>query len=122
MAISNTTAPRILAFTLSSLLMFTAHAGEAMSQQEMSQMPGMSASQQQKTYPLNGRVVAVDTTNLTVTLEHDAVTELNWPAMTMPFKVADAKFLTGLKPGQSIMAMFTIKDGESPTIVSLHSM
>jgi Cu/Ag efflux protein CusF len=90
----------------------------------MSQMPGMNMGQQQQQqmYPLNGRVVTVDTANQQVTLEHDAVTELNWPAMTMPFKMADAKLLDGLQPGQTIMAMFTTKEGEAPTIVSLHTM
>ena len=82
----------------------------------------MVQQQQQQMYPLNGRVVTVDTANQQVTLEHDAVTELNWPAMTMPFKMADAKLLDGLQPGQTIMAMFTTKEGEAPTIVSLHTM
>ena len=82
----------------------------------------MGQQQQQQMYPLNGRVVTVDTANQQVTLEHDAVTELNWPAMTMPFKMADAKLLDGLQPGQTIMAMFTTKEGEAPTIVSLHTM
>ena len=48
---------------------------------DMGQMQGttMSATQQ-KTYPADDRVVAVDNANLQVTLEHDAVTELKWPA------------------------------------------
>ncbi len=86
---------------------------------DMSQM-NMSAAANQ--YPLNGTVVSIDEGKQQVTLSHDAVTELNWPAMTMPFQVADLSLLNGLKPGQHIMAMFTTKEGESPTIVSLHSM
>ena len=113
---------RIALFTLTTLFAIGSQAQETMSAHDMSQMPGMSMDQSQKTYPLNGRVVAVDVANQQVTLEHDAVTELNWPAMTMPFKVADANLLQGLQPGQTIMAMFTVNEGEAPTIVSLHSM
>ena len=119
---SKTTATRLMAFTLGTLLTVTAQAEERMSH-DMNHMPAMNMSQQQQqTYPLNGRVVAVDTANQQVTLEHDAVAELSWPAMTMPFKVADSQLLTGLQPGQTIMAMFTTNEGEAPTIVSLHTM
>ncbi|WP_316672219.1 copper-binding protein [uncultured Tolumonas sp.] len=113
---------RIALFALTALFAAGSQAQETMSTHDMSQMPGMSMDQSQKTYPLNGRVVAVDVANQQVTLEHDAVTELNWPAMTMPFKVADAKLLQGLQPGQTIMAMFTVNEGAAPTIVSLHTM
>ena len=117
---------RIALFALTAVFAAGSQAEEAMSPHDMSQMPGMSMDQSQKTYPqtypLNGRVVAVDVANQQVTLEHDAVTELNWPAMTMPFKVADAKLLQGLQAGQTIMAMFTANEGAAPTIVSLHTM
>jgi Cu/Ag efflux protein CusF len=122
MTFTTTQFARIALFALTVLFAAGSQAEEAMSPHDMSQMPGMSMDQSQKTYPLNGRVVAVDVANQQVTLEHDAVTELNWPAMTMPFKVADAKLLQGLQPGQTIMAMFTTKDGEAPTIVTLHNM
>lgn len=123
MTSTNTKFARIALFTLSTLFAVGSQAEETMSH-DMSQMPAMSMGQQQQQqmYPLNGRVVTVDTANQQVTLEHDAVTELNWPAMTMPFKMADAKLLDGLQPGQTIMAMFTTKEGEAPTIVSLHTM
>ncbi len=113
---------RIALFTLSALFAAGSQAEATMSH-DMSQMPAMNMSQQQQqSYPLNGRIVAVDAANQQVTLEHDAVTELSWPAMTMPFKVADATLLEGLQPGQTIMAMFTTNEGEAPTIVSLHTM
>ena len=122
MTTTTTQFARIALFTLATLFAVGPQAQETMSSHDMSQMPGMSMDQSQKTYPLNGRVVAVDVANQQVTLEHDAVTELNWPAMTMPFKVADAKLLQGLQPGQTIMAMFTVNEGAAPTIVSLHTM
>ncbi len=88
-------------------------------QHDMSKMTMPMAANQ---YPLNGTVVSIDEANKQVTLSHDAVKELNWPAMTMPFSVADVSLLKGLKSGQHIMAMFTTKEGQSPTIVSLHTM
>ena len=122
MTTTTTQFARIALFALTALFAAGSQAQETMSAHDMSQMPGMSMDQSQKTYPLNARVVAVDVANQQVTLEHDAVTELNWPAMTMPFKVADAKLLQGLQPGQTIMAMFTVNEGAAPTIVSLHTM
>lgn len=123
MTSATTPLARIALFTLTTLFAIGSQAQETMPAHDMSQMSGMAMSAtQQKTYPLNARVVVVDAANLQVTLEHDAVAELNWPAMTMPFKVADAKLLQGLQPGQTIMAMFTTNEGEAPTIVSLHNM
>ncbi|NCB56626.1 MAG: copper-binding protein [Gammaproteobacteria bacterium] len=123
MTSTNTKFARIALLTLSTLFAVGSQAEETMSH-DMSQMPAMSMGQQQQQqmYPLNGRVVTVDAAKQQVTLEHDAVTELNWPAMTMPFQVSDAKLLDGLQPGQTIMAMFTTNEGEAPTIVSLHTM
>ena len=87
MTFIKTTATRLITLTLSSLLAISVQAAETMSH-DMGQMQGMTMSAtQQKTYPLNGRVVAVDNANLQVTLEHDAVTELQWPAMTMPLAI-----------------------------------
>ena len=92
---------RIALFTLSALFAVGSQAEETMSH-DMSQMPGMNMGQQQQQqmYPLNGRVVTVDTANQQVTLEHDAVTELNWPAMTMSFALGanhDKKLAVGQK-------------------------
>ena len=69
-----------------------------------------------------GVVKKIDAKSGSVTIAHDPIKALNWPAMTMPFKMADAKLLDGLQPGQTIMAMFTVNEGEAPTIVSLHTM
>ena len=94
---------RIALFTLTALFAVGSQAEEAMPAHDMSQMSGMVMSQQQQqTYPLNGRVVSVDAANQQVTLEHDAVTELNWPAMTMPFKVADKALLAKVKVGAKV--------------------
>ena len=39
-------------------------------------------------------------------LNHQPVPSLQWPAMTMDFKVANGSLLAGLKPGTSVMFEF----------------
>jgi len=42
-----------------------------------------------------------------MTLAHEPVPALKWPAMTMGFKLADPKLATGLKPRQTVRFSFT---------------
>jgi Cu(I)/Ag(I) efflux system protein CusF len=37
-----------------------------------------------------------------VTIAHDPIKALNWPAMTMPFKVADKALLAKVKVGAKV--------------------
>jgi Cu(I)/Ag(I) efflux system membrane fusion protein len=46
-----------------------------------------------------GSVDSVDAKAGSVTLNHEAIASLKWPAMTMEFKVANPSLLSGLKPG-----------------------
>ena len=75
-----------------------------------------------KTYPLHGKIEQIDADNLTITLAHDAVTELEWPAMTMTFPVAKVQLLNGLSVGQTIDARITANEGESPMIQVIKSV
>ena len=47
-------------------------------------------------HPATGVVKSVDRAKSTVTLAHDPVKSLNWPAMTMPFTVTDKALLEKL--------------------------
>ena len=49
-----------------------------------------------------GVVKAVDKARGTVTLAHDPIKSLNWPAMTMGFKVKDKTLLDNVKPGSKV--------------------
>jgi len=49
-----------------------------------------------------GVVKKVDAKAGTVTLAHDPIKALNWPAMVMPFKVADKALLGQMKVGAKI--------------------
>ncbi|MCS5451837.1 copper-binding protein [Enterobacter huaxiensis] len=53
-----------------------------------------------------------------VMLQHDAIPELKWPAMTMPFTLSAGAELNGAKPGDEVT--FTLeRAGDGFQIVSL---
>jgi Cu(I)/Ag(I) efflux system membrane fusion protein len=49
-----------------------------------------------------GKVTAIDRKNGQVTLAHEPIADLGWPAMTMAFEVKEAKQLDRLKPGDEV--------------------
>jgi Cu/Ag efflux protein CusF len=49
-----------------------------------------------------GVIKAIDVAHASLTLSHQAITALQWPAMTMPFRVADAKMLGGRSVGETV--------------------
>lgn len=51
-------------------------------------------------------VKEVDTANGKVTLDHEAVKSLNWPAMTMGFAVKDKLLLDKLMVGKKVHVEF----------------
>lgn len=53
-----------------------------------------------------------------VTLEHDAIPELKWPAMTMPFTLSSGAVLNGAKPGDRVTFILE-RSGDGFQIVSL---
>jgi len=48
------------------------------------------------------RGVIVELEGASITLTHEAIAELKWPSMTMPFKLADRKLARGLAKGQTV--------------------
>ena len=53
-----------------------------------------------------GTVKSVDAKAGTVTLDHEAVKSMKWPAMTMTFKVQDKALLDKLGAGKKVEAEF----------------
>ena len=49
-----------------------------------------------------GVVKKIDAKSGSVTIAHDPIKALNWPAMTMPFKVADKALLAKVKVGAKV--------------------
>ena len=62
-----------------------------------------------------GVVKKIDAKSGSVTIAHDPIKALNWPAMTMPFKVADKAVLDQMKVGAKVR--FLLSGGQ--TIVAV---
>ncbi|MEO8313332.1 MAG: copper-binding protein [Pseudomonadota bacterium] len=90
---------------------------------EMKDMPGMKTTAPVAAKPATKPVVGqgvikgVDAKSGTVTISHGPIKELNWPAMTMGFKVADPALLKTAKVGKTVE--FVLEDRGEPTIVSI---
>jgi Cu(I)/Ag(I) efflux system periplasmic protein CusF len=54
----------------------------------------------------SGVVQGIDAAKGSITLEHEPVKSLNWPAMSMGFKVSDPKLLAKVKQGDKIRFTF----------------
>jgi len=65
-------------------------------------MSGMAMGAPAKTGKGVGEVTTIDTAAGTVTIKHEAIPAVGWPAMTMTFKANPLSLLTGLKVGEKI--------------------
>lgn len=59
-----------------------------------------------------GIITAIDINTATVTVDHQAIEAIHWPAMIMAFKVADPAMLNGLMVGQKIEFGLKAKDND----------
>ena len=57
-----------------------------------------------------GTVTAIDASAGTITLAHEAMPDVGWPAMTMAFK-ADPALLAGVKEGDEVTFDLTLAGG-----------
>ena len=64
-----------------------------------------------KIYDVKGKVVSVNKEKNTIKLDHDDIPGL-MKAMSMDFKVEDAKLLDGLNAGDQVQGRFKEKDGD----------
>ncbi|OZB68948.1 MAG: copper-binding protein [Lysobacterales bacterium 13-68-4] len=86
-------------------------------------MPGMAGMHDTKPIDAQGVgvVKAIDAAKGTITLQHQAITTIGWPAMTMPFKVASPELLKHVKVGDKVQ--FTLHpDGMNSTVRSIKPM
>lgn len=73
----------------------------------------------QKSYAAKGEVVTVDKAAGKVKLKHEAIAELEWPAMTMFFAVADKAQLDTLEAGARVEFQFVKVSGSAPLITEI---
>ena len=105
--------------TITLLLAATA----SIAQQKMDDTKGMDtgrkqAAATQSTHTAVAVVRKVDAKAGTVTLAHEPVKSLKWPAMTMGFKVIDGSLLDKLAEGKKVEVEFK-KTGKDYVIISV---
>lgn len=86
---------------------------------DMHNMP-MKSSTNAKVAEGVGVIKSIDPHNNMIVLNHQAIKELNWPPMSMGFKVADPKLLDGLKVGQNVtFELTTVGTKEIVTAIAI---
>jgi Cu(I)/Ag(I) efflux system protein CusF len=86
---------------------------------DMKSMQPMEGDKQPKAaHPGTGIVKSVDASAGSITLAHEPIKSLNWPAMTMGFKVRDKHLLDKVKPGDKVQ--FTlVQSGKDYVVTSI---
>ena len=82
----------------------------------MADMPMPAATPTTGPITGTGKIIAVDAVTGGVTLDHQAIPEVKWDAMTMGFTVADPAMLEDLKVGD--MVSFDLQSATEPTKIS----
>lgn len=112
---------KTLTFTLLmslGLLAGNAYAMDDMSDMKDMKMPASKMAAPEKAVTGKGTVVSVNKADSSVTLKHDAIAAISWPAMTMSFKVKDKMLLDKTKSGEKVD--FTLeKDGNNYVITNI---
>lgn len=115
---------KIATFTLVAAI---ALGGSASAQQNMGDMKGMdmggkagagSSPDAKQTHTAKGTVKKADTKASTVTLAHEPIASLNWPAMTMNFRVKDKMLWSKLSEGKMVDVEF-VKNGDDYVITAV---
>lgn len=76
----------------------------------------------QKNYAVKGEVVVVDKAAGKVKLKHEAIPELDWPAMTMFFLVADKSQLETLEVGNQVEFQLMKSNDGAPLITQIKAV
>src|SRR6266852_4158233 len=102
------------------VLAATAHAQSGgMQGMEMKGMDKKEAKKSEaKSHHAVGVVKSVDAGKGTLTLDHEPVASMKWPAMTMTFKAKDKKMLESLAPGKKVEIDF-VQQGNDYFITSV---
>ena len=71
-----------------------------------------------KVHKASGKVTKVDQAKGSVTIAHGPVATMNWPSMTMSFKVKDKTMLDKVQNGQQVDFSF-VESGKEHTITEI---
>lgn len=91
--------PVLFALLLPATVVLAQQKTDDMKGMDMGKKPAASA---QTMHMLTGTVKKIDAKAGTVTLAHEPVKSLNWPAMTMAFKVKDKALLDKFTDGKKV--------------------
>lgn len=110
-------------YTLSAAVAVVALSGSAVMAKEMatstaSMQMGKSAASSQTSHKASATVKKLDDKNGVVTLAHGPVPSLNWPPMSMGFKVKDKALLPKLAAGKKVDVEF-IQEGNDYVVTSV---
>lgn len=120
---NNTIRTAVLTFLFATTAAFAQQKMDDMKGMDMSKMESMDmgkkpADTKQVTHAVKATVKKIDESALTVTLAHEPVASLNWPAMTMNFKVKDKMLLKKLHVDKRVDVKF-VKEGEDYVVTSV---
>ena len=87
-------------FSILSATAVFSHATEKMNMEQM-QMPAKTSSAH-SIVSAKGRVIAISKDKSKVTLKHEPIPVIEWPAMTMEFKVKSSKLLAKTQVGDKV--------------------
>lgn len=91
----------------------TASETPAQTMSNMSDMSGMTMPVSAKSGSSTGVVTAIDKAAGTVTIKHEAIPAVDWPAMTMAFKATPASLLDSLKVGEKVSFDVKVKGSDA---------
>lgn len=84
------------------LMVIPTYVGAQPMDPDTSGMTGMQNDAEAAEVQGTGVVKAIDVTKGTITLQHQPITAIGWPAMTMAFKVASPDLLNAVKVGDKV--------------------
>jgi len=76
------------------------------------EQPAMKMDSKAGPHRASASVTSLDANAQVVTLDHAPVTTMNWPAMTMSFKVKDKAMLDKLEVGKTVEVEFVQQGGD----------
>lgn len=82
----------------------------------------MATSEIPTTHTTRGQIKAIDLTAGSITVTHEPIPALKWPAMTMDFSVPDKKALEQARTGQKIEFDFSDKGNGSFVVTAIRPM
>ena len=82
----------------------------------MADMPTPATTEAAGPITSSGKITAIDAVAGTITLDHQAIPEVKWEAMSMAFTATDPAMLKDLKVGDAVS--FDLKSAAEPTKIS----